>query len=79
MGLIQLRLLSYRHCRHIIVQIVAAEQTFMLAEMHCQTSWSSLLFLLGRSAWGCLQFLSFLCNQSRLIWTAAMYLRPYCS
>jgi len=49
MGLIQLRLLFYRPRRHIIVSVVAAEHTLMLAEMHCQTGWSSLLSLLGRS------------------------------
>jgi hypothetical protein len=52
MGLIQLCLLSYRPRHHIIVAVVALEHTFMLAEMHCQTDWSSLLSLLGRSDWG---------------------------
>ena len=78
MGLIQLRLLSYRPGRHIIFTVVAAEDTCMLADMHCQTGWSSLLSLLGRSDWGYLQFLSFLCEQSGLIWSASMYLQPYC-
>jgi hypothetical protein len=78
MGLIQLRLLSYRP-RRINVAVVAAEDTFVMAEMHCQTGWSLLLFVLGRSDWACLQFLSFLCDQSGLIWSASMYLHPYCS
>jgi hypothetical protein len=71
MGLIQLCLLSYRPRRHFIFSVVAAEHTFMLAEMHCQNGWSSLLSLLGHSDWGCLQFLFFLCDQSGVIWSAS--------
>jgi hypothetical protein len=48
-GLIQLRLFSYRPRHHIIFAVVAAEHVFVLAEIHCQTGWSSLLSLLGRS------------------------------